>query len=213
MGGTVSTLDNETEVSLSLDEAQNNGIDVQQADGLGKMYGYVLTDQNNAILDATFETNVELATLDTGNYRVYGLALNGNYSGMVGADIQLAQLSDECFALSENFIAVAITATSNELEEVGKEREVVQTSLVELRLWPNPVNDQLTYEMKVPASGKIQVMVFNTFGQQVLVQQESVEQTSMQSALDVSELENGIYLLAVTQNGKLIAKERFVKVE
>jgi hypothetical protein len=211
IGGTVSSLDDETEVNLTLDEAMADGLDVKQEGGIGNMYAYVLTDQNNVILDATFEDNVELSMLDTGEYRIYGAALNGNYTGMTGADVLFAQLSDECFAVSDNFIALTITAESGELREDA--RTQVDGKLAELSLWPNPVNNELTYELKAPAAGEVNVMVFNTFGQQVLVQQQLVEQNSLQAQLNVHNLENGIYLLVVTQNGRLIAKERFVKQE
>lgn len=212
-GGMVSTLEDTTEVSLSLAQAAASGLDVKQTDGVGKMYAYILADQNNAILDATFETNIELATLDTGEYRIYGVALNGNYTGMTGADVLFAQLSDECFALSDNFITLTITLESAEIKEEESAREELQARLAVLSLWPNPADNDLTYELKAAASGKVQVMVFNTFGQQVLSQQQAVEQNSLQSNLDVSSLENGIYLLVVTQNGRLIAKERFIKAK
>ncbi len=210
-GGMVSSLDDQTEVSLSLDEAIANGLDVKQDGGIGKMYAYVLADQNNNILDATFETNIELSTLDTGEYRIYGVALNGNYTGMTGADILFAQLSDECFALSDNFISLSITDGTNEFQE---DTEVLlEAKLAELSLWPNPVNNELTYELDAPAVGKIRVMVFNTFGQQVLTQEQTMEQNVHRSQLNVNVLENGIYLLVVTQNGRLIAKERFIKAK
>jgi hypothetical protein len=175
------------------------------------MYAYILTDRNNVILDATFEDNVELSMLDTGEYRIYGAALNGNYTGMTGADVLFAQLSDEGFALSDNFITLTISSEANELKENA--RAQVDGELAELSLWPNPANSELTYLLNAPAAGEVNVMVFNTFGQQVLVQQQLVEQNSLQAQLNVDHLENGIYLLVVTQNGRLIAKERFIKQE
>ncbi len=213
-GGMVSTLDSATEVSLSVDEAVANGLDVQQEGSVSREYAFILTDENNAIIDATFETNVDLAMLDTGSYRIYGLALNGNYIGMTGSDINFSQLSDDCFALSDNFIALNIVDASAELAEEEKEEiELIlpEAKEAELSVWPNPAYDRLGYELEAPALGQAQIVVFNAFGQQVMERSIQLDQLKVRSELDVSQLQNGIYLMVIIQNGKVITKERFVK--
>ncbi len=212
-GGMVSTTTDTTEISLSLAEAAANGVDVQQVGGIGKMYAFVLTDDNSIIIDATFETNVDLATLDTGSYRIYGLALNGNYTGLSGEEIAFAQLSDQCFALSDNFITINITTESNEIIEAGREQEAILADQATLSVWPNPANDILGFELEAPATGKAQLRIFNSYGQQVLILDQQLDQATIQSRIDISSLENGLYLLVVMQNQRVIAKERFVKIQ
>lgn len=73
----------------------------------GTAYRYLVTDENGSIIQPESFSNVfNFEDAPEGICRIYGYAFNGNITASFGQDIATAQLSDSCFALSENFITL-----------------------------------------------------------------------------------------------------------
>ncbi len=64
---------------------------------------YAFTDDTGRITEISNNTQL---TLDSINTRIYGVAYTGNLTLMAGQNINTAQLSDNCFERSSNFIDV-----------------------------------------------------------------------------------------------------------
>ncbi len=105
-GGTVSTEDGETEVSICVND---DVADVVMFDSTGvsqSLFTYVITDTNNVILGLPVGDELDFENSGLGICRVWGLAYTGNITAMVGDTATSVALSDGCFDLSDNFITV-----------------------------------------------------------------------------------------------------------
>ncbi|MDP4853889.1 MAG: hypothetical protein NWR22_11950, partial [Saprospiraceae bacterium] len=68
---------------------------------------YVITNVNDIIIDTTSKNSYHFINQAIGDYRVYGLSYNGEFSGKLGISINDPSLSEDCFGLSSNYISVA----------------------------------------------------------------------------------------------------------
>lgn len=69
-------------------------------------YTYILTDDNNQIINRLNSTSLNFDTLQEGSYRVWGLAFTGSVALRTGDDVTQVSLSNGCFDLSNNFISI-----------------------------------------------------------------------------------------------------------
>ncbi len=134
-GGTVSTPDGATEVSVDI-SSENTFIDVIVAgDAQFLSYAFLATDTNNIVLATSFEPSFDFATLPTGTTRIWGLSYQGELVASVGDDAAVATLASSCFALSDNFVTVT---SSNGLQI--PEEEPTTAAAIRLSPYPNPVS-------------------------------------------------------------------------
>jgi hypothetical protein len=76
----------------------------------------------------------------------------------------------------------------------------------ELNLYPNPNNGAFTIEPHMAMAGNVELRVFDMLGQQVWTGTTS---NLIRHAIDLSELQNGIYLMDVRSENKMAVK-RFI---
>lgn len=76
----------------------------------------------------------------------------------------------------------------------------------ELNLYPNPNNGSFTIEPHIVMEGDVQIRVFSTLGEMVW---EHATSNLVKQAIDLSELQNGIYLMDIRSENKLAVK-RFI---
>lgn len=69
-------------------------------------YIYLITDESNQILMSTTESSFDFDEADLGTCRVWGLAYTGNLTFQAGDNAGAVDLSDDCYALSNNFLSV-----------------------------------------------------------------------------------------------------------
>lgn len=105
VGGLVATDAGETEVYVCPGDGIPNIISVDSSGALG-LYTYVITDENNIILDLPAGDSFDFDSAPAGICRIWGLAYSGNITAAVGDDAAAVALSDDCFSLSDNFITV-----------------------------------------------------------------------------------------------------------
>ncbi|MDC8006019.1 T9SS type A sorting domain-containing protein [Aureisphaera galaxeae] len=79
----------------------------------------------------------------------------------------------------------------------------------ELKLFPNPPQDALMLQGKLPA-GAYQVFVYDTLGSRLLSQKMDVLQGQIYSEIDVSRLPSGTYVLELSK-GNIAISKKFVK--
>jgi hypothetical protein len=104
-GGTVITEDGETEVSICLGSGEGL-IAFDSMDVSNSAFTYVVTDENNVILDVPSGDIVDFENAPAGVCRLWGLAYTGNITAMVGDTASAVALTDGCFDLSDNFVTV-----------------------------------------------------------------------------------------------------------
>jgi ribose 5-phosphate isomerase len=106
IGGTVSTSDGETTVYTCPGDGTADIISFDSAGVTITPYAYVITDENNVILDFPAGDSFDFDTAPEGICRVWGLAYTGNVTAVVGDTASVVALTDDCFELSSNFITV-----------------------------------------------------------------------------------------------------------
>lgn len=104
-GGTVSTAAGETSLVVCVDEGGNHVVQFVSSSDF-QPYLYVITDEQNAIIGTSEDGTIDFANSPTGICRVWGLGYLGDYTGVLGDDVQTATLSSACFDLSSNYVEV-----------------------------------------------------------------------------------------------------------
>lgn len=79
-----------------------------QTTSLANAYAYVLTNDDDLIIDYSLTPNVDASMLQGGLYRIYGLAYAGNLSIIPGNTLQQSPLASLCYSLSENYLSLEI---------------------------------------------------------------------------------------------------------
>jgi len=87
----------------------------------------------------------------------------------------------------------------------------VASQTLSVLLYPSPVEDILRIELKNQLQQHAVIELYNTFGQKVKVFYSGmISAKKWNATFDVSDIENGIYLLSI--NGKVIFTKKFVKL-
>jgi ligand-binding sensor domain-containing protein len=75
-------------------------------------YLYLLTDNNNTILEIITRGNFDFNTYPKGNYRVWGLSYTGQLSDIIGKNAASFKLTNGCFDLSDDFVSITVGSPS-----------------------------------------------------------------------------------------------------
>jgi hypothetical protein len=105
-GGTVSTDAGEDSAFGCPNDSIPDIFAFDNQNAIGSNYAYVITDNDNNVLVVIDGDSADFDTLGTGQFRVWGVSFTGNLTVMAGDDFSAADLSDGCFARSENFVTV-----------------------------------------------------------------------------------------------------------
>lgn len=106
-GGTVTTADGMTETTVCLGDNETGSRSfIAEATGAMGEFIFVLTDANNLIIDLSADGTFDFTAATPGSCRVWGLNYTGTLTAQPGDDAAAISLSDECFDLSDNFVAV-----------------------------------------------------------------------------------------------------------
>ncbi len=109
-GGTVQTLFGQTTLRFcSGDGFPDPATYFSTTQSIGE-YVFLITDANNVVLVVTSSNSTDFESFGAGNFRIWGLSYTGNLTVGTGDNAATGSLSDRCYSLSENFIAVQVTA-------------------------------------------------------------------------------------------------------
>lgn len=216
-GGTVTTTDGETEVEVEIDVTGGTPTAalsfVTDADSLDS-YVYVVTDEDNNILATSNSATIDFGPAGAGVCRVWGLAYTGDILAMGGDNAATTQLTDGCFALSDNFVTVTRVEANGFVEDgnnQGFEEESGSTDLL-INVYPNPTAGSeiflsLESNEALPSG---QVFVRDINGRPYEVQPLAGGTTTAMIRLDISDLPSGMYFATFrTQTG--MSSVRFMK--
>ena len=75
------------------------------------------------------------------------------------------------------------------------------------KVYPNPVKDIVIVELQTAVAGDIQISLYNILGVQVKVWDSIyLSQGDQQIRLDLSLIKSGVYILKITQSGKVCSQ-------
>lgn len=213
IGGTVSTGDGETEISIVSGDGIEDVITFDSTGTSGISYAYIITDENDAIQEILTGDSFDFEGTDEGISRVWGLSYSGEILASAGDTLTQVLLTTGCSELSDNFVAI---------EKVGPPSPyAIQipfntvSERLKLQLYPNPVSQTLNIHLKalfedVELEGNINIEVFDLSGRRLIGTVENMVEQVSTFSLDVQELPIGMYVLRVTNDG-VSAQQRFFR--
>ncbi len=74
--------------------------------GAASPYYFIITDENDVILDVQGASWIVLSKLEPQNLRIYGLSWWGVFADVIGQNIFEANFADICYTLSDNYVQV-----------------------------------------------------------------------------------------------------------
>ncbi len=81
-----------------------------------------------------------------------------------------------------------------------------------LNLYPNPVKEQLSFNIEGGNINEANIQVINICGQVVLVSKNTIGRNATPISLDTNELQAGVYFIRITdENSNMVAQEKFLK--
>ncbi|MEM1215519.1 MAG: hypothetical protein AAGJ82_07540, partial [Bacteroidota bacterium] len=110
--GTVSVADGMTNIAVCAGDGVDDTFTFTTTYAGDESFLYVITDENNIILDTSADGVINFEGAGAGICRVWGLAYSGTLTAGPGDDAAAVTLSDECFDLSDNFVTVVRTAVA-----------------------------------------------------------------------------------------------------
>ncbi len=102
----LATIDQETQVEFCTDDGNPDLLILTYAPSSNFPVEYVITDTAGMILGVVSSDTINFEGVPTGVCRVYAVAYTGLFTGMAGENIATADLSDDCFGISDNFVLV-----------------------------------------------------------------------------------------------------------
>ncbi|HEY3372794.1 MAG TPA: T9SS type A sorting domain-containing protein [Prolixibacteraceae bacterium] len=91
---------------------------------------------------------------------------------------------------------------SQKLASVDRISTDVQSFSIE-KLYPNPVKDLLTVDLRSAQSGDIQISLINILGTEVKKWDEFLPQGDQKLRLDLSQFKSGMYILKIIQQNQV----------
>jgi len=208
-GGMVSTIDGETNVTVTVGDGEADVIQFTNTAVIGENFTYVITDENNFILGLPAGDSADFEDAPAGICRVWGLAYTGNITATIGNNAAEVALTDGCFNLSDIFITV--NRTDGFAPNVPQSNVVAEgPAVLEVQLYPNPAVDQLQVALTTNkvSNKNIELTIIDLNGQ--VLYQRIISADQVRTTVDVANLPAGTYFLR-SNDGEQVMTKRFIK--
>lgn len=221
-GGTVFIGDSLNSVTVNRADTKADVYRIRRANAAPNApYAYLLTSVSDEIISVHLKDSINLDALPVGNYRIWGLSYTGTLLAAPGAVVGASPMSDNCNALSSNFVGVQVRSSvqarpdlAETTSEPPTQRDTYRertTGGLSLRVAPNPVQDRARAVFFLPGDeyGPIRVEVFALNGALLETSQILAVPGINEWDIDLSTQKPGAYLIrisgkAYTQSVRLI---------
>ena len=127
-------------------------------------------------------------------------------TGAVTSTIENLPVGSYQVTVTDRFGCTDVFSTS--LNVIVNTNEVNEPN--KISIYPNPTNDFTTVDLELSKLSDVQIFVYDLLGRQMFSRNLGPVQSTVQN-LDVSNLNEGIYLILLQLDGKMVQVERFVK--
>lgn len=209
--GRVTTADSLTTVSATVGDSRADVLKfIAQGNAGGANYNFLVTDTANVLVAIITSDSLNFETLRAGDYRVWGIAFDGTFRGMLRDTITKAALSTGCFDLSSNFVRVTLGNAFTGGEETNR-MQLSKTPL-QIQIAPNPVMDKLRVIFTLGETPNVttNMVIYNAVGQPIYETRIATHTGENQHTLDLTNLPDGLYILQV-RNGDEVQSVRFLR--
>lgn len=217
-GGRVRYAGPQGEAGLELSEA-DTVLSLENQGASAAQYTYLLTDAAGVILQSLPGDELDVATLETGDYRIYGLSFAGQALDAEGQQIDTAQLANNCFDLSENFLDLSILPAPSlagdlEMMETLRASRRAEQREIDLRLAPNPVRSVMNLSYILPeGQSPLQLLeVFDLTGRRVYRQAFAGASYLDQIEIYAGDWQSGVYVIRL-RGMDWSVQRKIVKIE
>ncbi len=211
-GGRITTEEGDTVVVVTPADGFTDWVRFDSSGVSNSRFVYLLTDSSNVILQILDEDVFNFENSGSAPNRVWGLAYTGALTAMVGDTASVASLSDDCFSLSENHVAIqkssGMGSSPNVLAQPESRREELS-----VELWPVPVAHTLSVRIDQPQEdglGSARIEILDQAGRAVFSRAVDAEAGIQQMELNVEALQPGFYMLRY-YTGREVKTARFLK--
>lgn len=182
---------------------QMGGLEIQVSDDGGQTWGEAVWSKSGDQGDQWYDAEVNLAGYATNatRIRIIGTTGSGGRSDIAIDNIYIgARFSNSTTTNNNLVLAQAITKSPN--LEIDKEAPSL--------IFPNPSSDQLTITLAQAPKQAVQLTVFNRIGQILPVATNQIPAGTIQTNLEVSEWQAGVYFLRLTYATGRIETKSFI---
>ena len=185
-GGAIFTVDDLQEVDLCVGDEMPDFVEFKATANSNSPYVFIVTDDNDIILEILENNFQNFEGAGPGTCRVYGVSYTGTLDTLIGANINLAQLSDDCFNLSSGYITINRFNTGPICNTSIEELNILKENLM---VYPNPTTDFIT----ISNSSQIRIEGFSVLN----INGQVLETFPRSNAIQVSNFSAGIYILRI----------------
>ncbi len=195
-GGIINTTDGETSIEICVGDGEEDILRFQERDASAPHYSFVVTNEDNIITNFSFGGSFLFDDQAPGVCRVFGIAHDAEIINVsIGTALADNDFSEECFALSNNFVTVT-KVTDGPLCIVSTE------DLDETRwqIYPNPAMNYIQIES--PGAEEAKYFLHDLQGRLL----STGEMTTRRSRLDIEDFTPGMMLLQIVTDDGAFAK-------
>jgi hypothetical protein len=213
VGGTVLTTDGADVVTAVVGDGEPDEFSfIKLGASPNTPYAFVLTDEDNLILELLPGDSKDFEDMPVGTYRVWGLAYTGEILAELGDDAGVVDLTDDCWSLSLNFVVVNCTDQQAPRDGEGAAGLAIIRSL---QLAPNPAREQvaLSFELGETAEPLSLLQVLDSRG--VPVETLRVPSVPGQNTyeLPTANWMGGLYVVYLNNGGEILTRKLIVLKE
>jgi len=200
-GGSVSLADGSDAITVCVGDGTDDNIGFINTSVAFDPYQYIITDENNVIIEIMTESTFNFESSGVGVCRVWGVSFTGDLGLMVGQTLEDISMTD-CFGLSDNFVEVTKVDSGASCSSVN---EII------IDIIPNPAINDVKVRMTQMPDVNSSIVIVNELGQR-FYQADIDYNNESQMDIDISGLPHGIYFLLFSSGDDMISK-RFIVIE
>ena len=198
-----------TAATICVGDSIPNTFGFMTTDSISANYQFVVTTDSNQVLAVLEADTLDFEGAGFGICRVYGVGFSGNLTIDSAAILTEIDLSDNCFALSGNFIEI----TRDTSAEACMTNIVGNPESSEMNVFPNPASDVINVDINLREAEVIErVFIFNSLGQIVYHRNLGRDDSYMKfrSTITIPDVEAGVNIVTVVTSQRSVSQQ-FVK--
>ncbi len=201
-GGRVNLIDGSEMTTICVGDGQSDNILFFNDSPLNDNYQYVITDENNIILELPSSNEFDFENSGRGTCRVWGVSHTGSFDPVIGQALVDAD-ADDCFAVSDNFIEIiredSMTPclTSNRPE------------VPDFVISPNPSDQQVQFEFIEGINENAQIIIHDMYGRK-LFEDELINFENKPKTITIRDFPEGILFFSVLIDNQIRTKKLLV---
>ena len=208
-GGSIFTSDTSDAVTVTVGDGMPDEISFISIGASNSNFTYVITDENNVILDLFDGDTYDFESTTPGVSRVWGLAYTGTLTAMPGDTASASMLTTDCWSLSDNFV----TVTGVEGPQRPALSDGQQGNILALEIAPNPAVDRavITFTLGDGAEPVSMLRILNSNGRAILAERVASAPGENRYELQIGNWAGGLYV-AYLVNGNEIKAQKLMAI-